>query len=93
MTKIINIIDTTFGSNRFYSHEHWGYIEDDWEIDKKFKINAGVHISGLYTSNKWYANIQPRISCRYLVAPKASIKLSYSKMTQYLHLLIAEIVF
>ncbi len=80
-------IDTTYGSNTLYSHEHWMYVEDDWKIGNRLKFNAGLHFSGFVTGDTWYNSLQPRLSGRYLITKTSAIKASYSRMTQYLHLL------
>jgi outer membrane cobalamin receptor len=80
-------IDTTFGSQKQYSHEHWLYVEDDWKITGRLKVNVGIHLSGFLAKETWYFSPQPRISTRFLITEKTSVKASYSRMTQYLHLL------
>ncbi len=81
-----NNVDTTFGNKRLYTDEGFVYIEDDMTFGK-FKINAGVHASGFYVDKKFYYNIEPRISMRYLIKPNWSVKAAYSQMAQYVHLL------
>ena len=80
-------IDTTFGSRRQYGHEHWAYFEDDWEVSNRLKFNIGLHVSGFKASQEWYPSIQPRFSARYMLTDNSSLKMSYSRMTQFLHLL------
>lgn len=68
------------------STEFYGYVEDEikWE---KWMINAGlrgtVHTVGL----KNYKYLEPRLSIYYEMDEGIGLKASYSKMTQYLHLL------
>ncbi len=66
------------------------YVEDDWEINKKFKINAGLHFSTFHVNNKNYGSLQPRLSARYLLSPTASLKASWANMQQFIHLLSNE---
>ncbi len=80
-------IDTTFGSAQQFAHEHWVYIEDDWKVSSRFKVNAGLHFSGFLAKDKWYSSLQPRVSARFLLDDKSSLKASYARMTQFLHLL------
>lgn len=79
--------DTSFGSNRIFAHEFYTYIEDDWRINEKFKVNGGLHISGFSVNSKEYFSFQPRVSGRYLVTSKTALKASYAHMAQFLHLL------
>lgn len=79
--------DTTFGARKIFAEEFYGYIEDDFLVTSKLKINAGIHASGFYVQNKFYHSLQPRLSARYLLTPDVSFKASYAEMTQYIHLL------
>ncbi len=80
-------LDTTFGSNTQNSNEFFTYIEDDYKVNEKIKMNIGLHFSGLLTNGKTYLSLQPRFSGRYLIDESTSIKASYARMTQFLHLL------
>ena len=63
------------------------YIEDEFDLGQKFRFNIGVRGSVFAVNNKTYANLQPRLSGRYLISNTLSIKASYTQMAQYLHLL------
>lgn len=80
-------LDTTFGSSTQYAHEQALYFEDDWKINNRLKVNAGLHFSGFYVNEKWYTSVQPRVSARFFLDDKSSVKASYARMTQFLHLL------
>ncbi|MCF8369056.1 MAG: TonB-dependent receptor [Bacteroidales bacterium] len=80
-------IDTTFGNSQIYAHELDIYIEDDFKLGSRIKANAGIHASGFSVKKKFYTSIQPRFSARYLINDKLSVKASYAKMNQYVHLL------
>ena len=82
-----DVRDTTLGAKPTRSKEFFAYVEDDFLIGTKLKINAGIHASAFYVENKLYKSIQPRISGRYLLTPSFSIKASYAQMTQFIHLL------
>jgi outer membrane cobalamin receptor len=86
-------LDTTFGS---FPQDAWDYVfyfQDDWEVTERLKVNAGVHFNGfsVLASNSQsetnYQSLQPRLSARYLLGNKNSIKWSYVQMVQYMHLL------
>ena len=79
--------DTTLGATKTSANEVFMYVEDDFMITNKLKVNMGVHASGFLVENKFYASIQPRLAARYLLTPEFSLKASYAKMTQYIHLL------
>lgn len=79
--------DTLFGSSKIYAHEFFSFIEDDYKLTEALKVNAGIHFSGFNVENKTYLSLQPRVSARYLINDRTSVKASYASMSQYLHLL------
>ena len=93
-------IDTTINfSENVRANEMYVYVEDNLNITNRLKANVGFHI-GIYNSNDTsnaslvtniYNNdnwsVQPRISARYLINDKWSLKGSYAEMTQNIHLL------
>ncbi len=64
------------------------YAEDDIKLSPRISANLGVHASGYHVEGTTYTSLQPRLSGRWLVAPRWALKLSYAHMTQYLHLLV-----
>ncbi|SMO43089.1 Outer membrane receptor proteins, mostly Fe transport [Saccharicrinis carchari] len=81
------VLDSTFGDKNVYGHEMFLYLEDDFKLSERLKMNLGVHLSLYHTKNKTYNSFQPRLSARLLLAPTIALKAAYSKMTQYMHLL------
>ncbi len=82
--------DTAFHSlfnNYIYAHEASVYAEDDFELTPRLQLNAGVHISLFNVQQKTYFSVQPRLSARYQLPKHFALKASYSKMSQYIHLL------
>lgn len=69
------------------SREFSLYLEDDFSVGSRFKFNVGTHFSGFLADSKSYQSFQPRFSARYLLNPSSSIKASYVKMAQFIHLL------
>lgn len=83
-------------------HEMFFYVEDNVKITNRLKANIGLHI-GYYSlanntsssniglmdkiKNKTNFSLQPRVSARYLLNEDWSIKASYAKMQQNIHLL------
>jgi outer membrane cobalamin receptor len=87
VNKDVGAIDTTMGGQNINAHEYSLYVEDDYEINTRIKTNIGLHYSGFLVNKKLYQSIQPRLSARYLLNETWSIKASYAKMEQYIHLL------
>jgi hypothetical protein len=77
----------TFGSSDVYANEAYVFVEDDWTIGNRLKLNPGVHYASFFVQGRTYQGFQPRISGRYLINELTSIKASYSRMYQFLHLL------
>lgn len=80
-------LDTVFGGKRTYAHEFYGFIQDDFKINKRIMGNVGLHFSNFIVREKYYHALQPRAAFNFLLDEKSSIKVSYSRMAQYLHLL------
>lgn len=80
-------VDTTLGANATYATEYAAYAEDDYEVTEKLKINAGLHLSGFYVNQEFYTSLQPRLAARYFLGNELSVKASYARMTQFIHLL------
>lgn len=63
------------------------YAEDEWRISPRFKVNAGLRISNFNHKEKSYFGFEPRLLMSYMLTDNLSIKASYAKMNQYIHLL------
>lgn len=68
-------------------HEFSAFIEDDICIGKILKINLGIHIADFLLKEKNYFSVQPRLLVNLLVTKNTSIKSSYARMSQFVHLL------
>lgn len=79
--------DLTAGAKIIDAQEMAAYVEDDWRISNRLKVNAGLHASAFTVENTWYHSLQPRLALRYLLSEDLSLKGSYASMTQYIHLL------
>ena len=80
-------IDTTFGAQIVRATELGVYVEDDFKIGSRHKLNAGLHASAFLVEGKSYGSIQPRISHRMFLDEKWALKSSFASMAQYVHLL------
>ena len=79
--------DTTYGNSNVQANELRLYAEDIIELSPKFKMNIGGHFSLFGVQGKTYSSFEPRASLRFLGSEKWSLKASYAKMSQYIHLL------
>jgi hypothetical protein len=69
-----------------YNNEAGVYASDDYRLNDKWLINAGVRLSADFTNTKAYLAAEPRLATRYRINERNSIKMSYSHMVQYMHL-------
>ncbi|MDX2245727.1 MAG: TonB-dependent receptor [Bacteroidia bacterium] len=72
--------------NNYYGTEMAAYISDDFEVNKKLTINTGFRISGFASDSSFYYGLEPRAAIKYSLSDKVSLKASYARMMQYLHL-------
>lgn len=61
------------------------YIEDDWKISDKFRMNAGFHGSLFNIGGKTKLGWSPRLSLSYRPDEDWAVKFAYARTTQYVH--------
>lgn len=61
------------------------YIEDDWRISEKFRMNAGLHLSLFNIDGKTNYGIGPRLSFSYRPSENWALKAAYARTNQYVH--------
>ena len=81
------VFDSILDDSRIRALETDLYVEDNWDINNFFKLNAGLHYSTFTVDQKTYHSLQPRLSLRALVNENLSVKAGYAYMSQYIHLL------
>lgn len=67
------------------ANEANAYIEDDWSISSKFRMNAGFHASLFNIDGKTKYGISPRLSFSYRPDENWAVKFAYARTTQYVH--------
>ena len=72
----------------FYGTELGTYISDEYQAASNLKINAGLRLSS-FISGGTTSQIgwEPRLALNYGLSDKISLKASYSRMYQYVHLI------
>ena len=83
-------VDTTWhlkSNSRQTGHEVGLYAEDDIRLGQAWTLNPGLHVSLFNTQGKSYFSVEPRLSAKVDLAQDWSAKASYSRMSQYVHLL------
>lgn len=84
---IESMLDTIFGNQSIFAREYVAYIEDKISISSRISMNAGLHTAAFNVQDTAYFSFQPRISLLFMAGKKISFKASYSKMSQFVHLL------
>jgi len=72
------------------------YLNDDWTVNEKLSMNLGLRLSGFANDDdrndgveeetQFYYGLEPRLSLKYSARDNISLKFSYARMNQYLHL-------
>ncbi|GAB3831685.1 TonB-dependent receptor [Hymenobacter jeollabukensis] len=63
------------------------YAEDDYKVTERLKVNGGLRLNSFLVRGKLYPSVEPRLAARYLLTEDWSLKASYARTTQYIHLL------
>ncbi len=83
-------INTTFtdlsSGQTLSSNEVAAFVQHDYEVSQKLKINYGLRYSGFLTDGSYFNGFEPRFALRYKINDYNVVKLNYSNMFQYLHL-------
>ena len=66
--------------------EFGAYISDEYEAGDRLKINGGIRFSGFSNHGTQYYGLEPRFSSKYSIFDWLSLKASYARMNQYVHL-------
>lgn len=61
------------------------YIEDDWRISERFRMNAGLHLSLFNIDGKTNYGTGPRLSISYRPSEEWAVKAAYARTNQYVH--------
>ncbi|AYB30371.1 TonB-dependent receptor [Chryseolinea soli] len=61
------------------------HAQYEWSPAPGWRLNAGVRGSAAVVTNKTYIFPEPRVSARYALSENQALKLSYSRMAQYMH--------
>ncbi len=67
------------------AHEVAVHAQYEWNVSSRWIINSGLRISMAFMTNQKYIIPEPRISARYKIGKNESLKMSYSRMAQYVH--------
>lgn len=67
------------------AHELALYVQHEFSLSPRVRVNAGFRTSSGLTDNRNYLVPEPRLALRYALSKSHALKLSYSRMAQYMH--------
>ncbi len=73
-------------SKAILNQEFAAYVGVDNILNPRWRINFGLRLSGSTVERVFYSGYEPRLSARYQLNERHSLKIGYARMTQYLHL-------
>lgn len=62
------------------------YLSDEFTVSDRLKIHTGLRLSGFNYQSQTYFGLEPRFSGKYSLSKRFTLKASYARMHQYLHL-------
>lgn len=69
----------------YRANELNAYVEDDWRLSDRFRVNAGLHASLFHIDGTTKHGISPRLSMSYRPSESIALKAAYSRTVQYVH--------
>lgn len=69
-----------------FSNESAFFINDEWIANRRLGLNFGLRIPYFFTQNSAYPLVEPRVTAKYSLDDATSLKLAYTDMNQFLHL-------
>jgi hypothetical protein len=71
---------------RTYADEAAFFINDEIHISARLGMNIGVRVPAFTAKSKTYTAIEPRFTLKYSINTTTSVKMAYTEMNQFLHL-------
>lgn len=69
-----------------YVHQGGAYVNDEYVINERLAVNLGVRIPYFVYKETKHIGVEPRVTAKYSLDEKSSIKAGYTWMNQYIHL-------
>lgn len=80
--------DVSFSAGQDFDGTEFGaYISDEWIAGDRLTINGGLRLSGFINDGTTHFGIEPRFASKFSLNPNLSLKASYARMYQYVHLI------
>ncbi|WP_225986439.1 TonB-dependent receptor [Rufibacter sp. LB8] len=72
--------------NTYTGFEYGAYASDDWELSPSLTLSYGLRVSGFVNKGKNFTGLEPRAAASYRLNETLTLKGSYTRMYQYVHL-------
>lgn len=69
------------------------YVSHAWKINRRVELLSGLRNSTFIGKTRTFNNLEPRLALKASILPSATIKFSYARMYQYLHLVSSSSAF
>ena len=83
----LSTVGRVYSNDLLWAREAALFAEDDWDINRALRVNGGVRLSLFNVQRKTYALLEPRLALRWLLRDNLSVKGSFARMGQYIHLM------
>lgn len=74
--------------NSIPANEYFTYFEDNYKFNTRWQLISGIHMANFNVEGESFFSFQPRLKLIYTPNPTWYINANYSKMTQFVHLLV-----
>ncbi len=81
-----------FANELLWAREFSAFAEDDWSLSDAIRLNGGLRYTLFNIDNTTYMSIDPRLSMRWLLRDDLSLKASYARMHQNVHLVASSYI-
>jgi hypothetical protein len=81
---ISELFESSYSNGRI-AHELAAHMQYEWAPAERIQINTGLRISSAIVPGRTYVFPEPRFSLRYALSDNDALKVSYSRMVQYIH--------
>lgn len=74
--------------NSIPASEYFSYFEDSYEFNSKWELTTGIYMANFDVEGESFFSFQPRLKLIYQPNSSWLLDLNYSKMAQFVHLLV-----
>lgn len=72
--------------NTFFGNEFGAYLSEEFRVNSLLTLTGGLRYSAFLSEDRWYGGLEPRVAAKYSLSGRTSLKASYTRMFQYVHM-------